>query len=90
MGKSFELFPKRYGIFPYIFLIYLAMPAYYISQTAGLKAVLGWGLLLLFLVTYRQLYSQIDTQETFSFWLGLQIAIILILTIWYSPFHLFM
>jgi len=90
MGKSFELFPKRYGIFPYIFLIYLAMPAYYVSQTDGWKAALGWGLLLLFLVTYRQLYRQVDVEKTFAFWLGVQIAVMLLLTICYSPYHLFM
>lgn len=90
MSRDFEIFPKRYGFFPYIFLIYLAMPAYYVSQTDGWKAALGWGLLLLFLVTYRQLYSQVDVQKTFTFWLGVQIAAMLLLIILYSPYHLFL
>ncbi|MBM7716179.1 sensor histidine kinase [Siminovitchia sp. FSL H7-0308] len=90
MSRTFEIFPKRYGFFPYIFLIYLMMPAYYISRTEGWKALLGWGLLLLFLITYRQLYIQLDTQKTFTFWLVVQIITMIFLTLWYSPYHLFL
>lgn len=90
MSRAFEIFPKRYGFFPYIFVIYLAMPAYYVSQTDGWKAAFGWGLLFLFLVTYRQLYSQVETQKTFTFWLSVQIVIMILLTIWYSPYHVFL
>ncbi|TWK65939.1 hypothetical protein CHCC20342_3004 [Bacillus licheniformis] len=54
MGLSI---PKRYGFFPYIFLIYLLLPISYLTnQTSGIKQLIGFGLVLLFLVTYRQLF----------------------------------
>ncbi len=57
MKKNFSMFPKRYGFFPYIFLIYLLLPISYLTnQTSGIKQLIGFGLVLLFLVTYRQLF----------------------------------
>jgi len=54
--KRFRVFPEKYGYFPYVFLIYLLLPAYYIVMESGMKMAVGWGLLFVFLVSYRQLY----------------------------------
>jgi two-component system sensor histidine kinase DesK len=65
------------------------MPILYLANETGLKAGIGYGLLLLFLVAYRQLYSVISRKQ-FSFWLALQIGIVLIFSIGYSPYILLM
>ncbi|RWR07295.1 sensor histidine kinase [Siminovitchia fortis] len=90
MKNRFRVFPKMFGFFPYIFLIYLFMPAVYISQETGMKMVFGFGLLLLFLVSYRQLYWQGQVETGLTIWLAIQIIIMVILSIWYNPYHLFM
>lgn len=81
--KKFEIFPRRYGFFPYIFLVYLLMPLYYVSVASGLKEVLGYGLLLVFLASYRQLYHLLDSKKHFDTWLMIQIAIVIILATYY-------
>lgn len=90
MKSKFRVFPKNLGIFPYVFLIYLVMPIAHISQEQGLKVILGYSFLLLFLVSYRQLYWQKELKAAFTAWLSTQIAIIVILSIWYDPYNLFM
>ncbi|MEK5440610.1 sensor histidine kinase [Fredinandcohnia sp. FSL W7-1320] len=87
--KKFRIFPARYGFFPYIFLIYLVMPAYYVSLENGWKQVAGIGLLLLFLVTYRQLYNTSD-KKTYAYWLVIQIILVMILAISYNLYNLFL
>ncbi|MEH7345499.1 sensor histidine kinase [Bacillus sp. JJ1532] len=89
--KKFEIFPARYGFFPYIFLVYLFMPGYYIYFEPGIKLVAGFMLLGLFLVTYRQLYHYIDNGDrTYTIWLLIQVAIILILSIFYNINNVFL
>lgn len=74
---------------PYIFLCYLVMPLFYVLNETGLKAVIGYLLLLLFLVSYRQLYST-TSEKWFSFWLALQIGIVVVFSFGYDPYILFM
>ncbi|HJF33418.1 MAG TPA: sensor histidine kinase [Sporosarcina psychrophila] len=87
--RHFQFFPKKYGFFPYIFLCYLLMPLIHVLNETGFKAVIGYSLLLLFLLTYRQLYHTI-AKKSFSYWLTLQVGIIMILSIGYNPYNLFM
>ena len=89
--KKFEIFPAKFGFFPYMFLIYLFMPGYYIFFEPGLKMVAGYVLLVIFLVTYRQLYQFIESDnKTYTYWLMLQVSIILILAIFYNINNLFL
>lgn len=81
--RKFEIFPRRYGFFPYIFLVYLLMPFYYVSFASGLKEILGYGLLLVFLASYRQLYHVLDSKAHFNTWLMIQIAIVVALATFY-------
>ncbi|NQX46732.1 sensor histidine kinase [Paenibacillus tritici] len=86
--KQFRFFPQRFGFFPYIWLIYLVFPVLNLKGYSGFKLMAGYALVLLFLVTYRQLYWQ--EGKAFSAWLGLQILIIVVLFILYSPYNLYM
>ncbi|MCV9884226.1 sensor histidine kinase [Metabacillus halosaccharovorans] len=87
--KGFRAFPDRYGFFPYVFLIYLAMPAYYVAIAHGWKRIIGIGLLLLFLITYRQLYNSFD-KKSYTYWLVIQVFVILILAILFNLYNIFL
>lgn len=55
-GRKFRLFPQKYGFFPFVWMFYLLLPAFNLQEERGLKLIIGAALLLLFAVTYRQLY----------------------------------
>ena len=55
----------------------------------GLKAVFGYGMLALFLVTYRQLFCLMG-EKSYSYWLAIQLGIVFVLGVWYDPNNLFM
>ncbi|MBU5266666.1 sensor histidine kinase [Virgibacillus proomii] len=84
-----ELFPKKYGFFPYVFLIYLIMPAVLLLEEEGAKQVFGYLLLLLFLISYHQLFHKEGTRM-FSYWLGVQMGIICFQSIAYDYNFLFL
>jgi two-component system, NarL family, sensor histidine kinase DesK len=88
-GWKISIFPRRYGFFPYIFLIYVLFPIYYLMSETGLKQFIGYVMVFLFLVTYRQLYFAAG-RRSFSYWLALQLLIIFILTMFYNLNFLFL
>lgn len=73
---------------PYIFLVYVFFPISFIAAESGWKRILGFVLILLFVISYRQLYFVAGTRQ-FHFWLYLQMTIILILTV-YNINHIFL
>jgi two-component system, NarL family, sensor histidine kinase DesK len=87
--KKFELFPSRYGFFPYIFLVYVLLPIIEVMQEDGIKQIIGILLVLVFLLSYQQLYSHIE-KNTFNQWLVIQILLVMIFSIFYDPNLLFM
>ncbi|WP_282155103.1 sensor histidine kinase [Cytobacillus gottheilii] len=87
--REIEIFPKRYGYFPYVFLIYFIMPFYYISTEQGWKMFIGYLLLFIFFISYRQLYFLIDG-HIFHQWIVGQLLIILILSVFYNLNFLFL
>lgn len=89
MDSRFSIFPKKYGFFPYIWLIYLTFPIYFVSIEQGLKQVIGYSMLLLFLVTYRQLYNS-PREKWFVFWLAIQLLIILVFCLFYNLNFIFL
>jgi two-component system sensor histidine kinase DesK len=89
MFGKFEIFPKKLGYFPYLWLLYISMPIIYMTQEQGLKAVCGYIMIGVFIFTYRQLYF-VEGRPSFSYLLALQMLIILILTLFYSPYNMFM
>lgn len=86
--KQFRVFPERFGFFPYIWLIYLVFPVLNFDGYSGYKLMAGYTLLLLFLVTYRQLYW--SEEKIYTAWLGLQLLIIVVLSVVYSPYNMYM
>lgn len=55
----------------------------------GMKAVFGYALILLFLLSYRQLYWEVS-KKVHTIWLLIEISIIFILSVWYFPYYIFM
>ncbi|PEP18899.1 sensor histidine kinase [Bacillus wiedmannii] len=84
--KRIEIFPKQMGFFPYMFLVYLLFPIYHLSQASGWKLVIGSGMLIIFIITYRQLYF---VQRTFVFWACVQMVLIFLFALFYNPFMIF-
>ncbi|WP_066370341.1 sensor histidine kinase [Neobacillus fumarioli] len=89
MKKSFSLFPRKFGLFPYIFLIYLLFPVVYLTNETGMKQVIGYGMTLLFFITYRQLYFAYG-KSTFTYWLAVQLGIVFIFSTVYQLNYIFL
>ncbi len=89
MKKSIGIFPKQFGFFPYIFLVYVLFPINYLLAETGTKQIIGFGLVLLFLITYRQLYFTTGKRE-FTYWLTVQMSIIFIFSCFYDLNHIFL
>src|SRR5690606_20931266 len=87
--KNFRLFPKQFGFIPHIFLIYLVMPLYQVNQEEGWKAVIGYSLLLLFFISYRQCYQPIPLTKFYA-WMAVQVAVTVIFVSYYDPFSIFL
>ncbi|EJQ45656.1 Two-component histidine kinase DesK [Bacillus mycoides] len=81
--KKFEIFPKQMGFFPYMWLVYLLFPIYNLTQVSGWKLVIGIGMLIVFIVTYRQLYF---VQKTFILWACIQMILTFLFALFYNPF----
>lgn len=86
---KWSVFPRQFGFFPFIFLIYIGFPIFYLTKETGLKQLLGYGMVLLFLITYRQLYFSMG-KRTFTYWLALQLAIVFIFSLFYHLNYMFM
>lgn len=89
MKKSIGIFPKQFGFFPYIFLVYVLFPVNYLLAENGTKQIIGFGLVLLFLITYRQLYFTTG-KTAFTYWLAVQMSIIFIFSCFYDLNHIFL
>ncbi|MED2511429.1 sensor histidine kinase, partial [Bacillus thuringiensis] len=80
--KRIEIFPKHMGFFPYMWFVYLLFPIYHLAQASGWKLVLGSSMLILFIITYRQLYF---VQKTFILWACIQMILIFLFALFYNP-----
>ncbi|WP_262177165.1 sensor histidine kinase [Saccharococcus sp. Marseille-Q5394] len=87
--KNFRLFPKRFGFIPHIFLVYLVIPLYQVNNEVGVKAVIGYGLLLLFFISYRQCYQPIRLREFYA-WLSIQVAVTIAFVVFNDPYSIFL
>ncbi|EKN70198.1 signal transduction histidine kinase [Neobacillus bataviensis LMG 21833] len=86
---KWSVFPRQFGFFPYVFLVYIGFPAFYLTKESGMKQLIGYGMLLLFLVTYRQLYFSMG-KRTFTYWLAIQLAIVFIFSLFYNLNYMFL
>ncbi|PEZ04271.1 sensor histidine kinase [Bacillus sp. AFS018417] len=84
--KQFEFFPKHMGFFPYIWLVYLLFPLYYLMGQSGWKLILGGGMLILFVIAYRQLYF---VKKTFVIWACIQFVITFLFSAFYEPYMIY-
>lgn len=89
MPEGFQVFPKKLGFYPYVWLIYIFIPIIIMSQEQGMKMVYGYLMIAIFVVSYRQLYFASE-HRSFSYWLASQMVIIFILSLFYNPYNLFM
>lgn len=85
---KFSLFPRHWGIYPYIWLIYMALFIYNMQFEHGVKKTIGYALLALFVVTYRQLYFV--SGRAYDSWVGLQMLLSAILLTFYNPNYIFL
>ena len=85
--KSFELFPKRFGWIPYVFLCYLALPISHVFLETGGKRILGIVLIAVFLVAYREAYKT-SSDRWLMGWSAIQLMVILMLAGFYQPYNL--
>lgn len=74
------------GFFPYIWLVYLLFPLYYLMGQSGWKLILGGGMLVLFVIAYRQLYF---VPKNFVMWACIQLVIIFLFSVFYNPYMIF-
>lgn len=58
------------------------------SFAEGLKQIIGYLLIALFLVSYRQLYFSVN--KGFTYWLAIQLGITFCLSMFYSPYNIFL
>lgn len=85
--KRIEIFPKHMGFFPYMWLVYLAFPIYALVQEEGSRLMFGAGMLILFVLAYRQLYF---VTKMFAMWACMQMIIALVFSFFYSPYLIFL
>lgn len=85
--KSFELFPRRFGWIPYIFLAYLILPLFHVLTESGMKRMLGFVILATFVVAYRQAYQAV-TDASLIAWSAILSVLILVLAWFYQPYNL--
>ena len=84
--KQFEIFPKHMGFFPYMWFVYLLFPIYTLTQESGWRLLFGIGMLVVFVIAYRELYF---VKETFTLWACIQMVITFIFAVLYNPFMIF-
>jgi len=87
--KKIRVFPERFGFFPYVFLFYLVLPGFSLLQETGIKMGIGYALLVVFFITYRQLYFSMQ-KPSYTYWLATELVIILIFGLFYDPNYVFM
>lgn len=89
MKKAISIFPKEFGFFPYIFLVYTIMPFLSLLKESGVKQGIGYGMLLLFVAAYRQLFCSVG-KASFTYWLIVQMAVILIYSVFYNITYIYL
>ncbi|MGZ9582967.1 sensor histidine kinase [Paenibacillus marinisediminis] len=85
----FRLFPEKYGYYPVVFLFYFLLPIYQLSLETGLKMIIGYMLLVVFIWSYRRLYFT-ENDRMFKGLIYLQLAIIILFCSLYNVAFIFM
>ena len=85
--RKTEIFPRALGFSPYVWLVYMVIPLFNMAYERGIKMVLGYAMIAVFIVSYRQLFF---SERLTAFWLAVQMIIIVTLSLLYLPFYSFM
>lgn len=85
--RKTEIFPRALGFSPYVWLVYMVIPLFNMAYERGIKMVLGYAMIAVFIVSYRQLFF---SERLTAFWLAVQMIIIVTLSVLYLPFYSFM
>lgn len=80
---KFRLFPQKQGFFPFVWAVYLVMPILNLRGETGMKLILGGIMIVVFALSYRQLYWV--RGGVFNVWLIIQMLIIVVLSVFYTP-----
>ncbi|EIT86407.1 YvfT [Fictibacillus macauensis ZFHKF-1] len=86
MFKSFRLFPKKEGFYPYIGLVYFILPLLGASNETGWKRIIIYTLLAVFLVLYRQLYFV--QGRRYDQLIFVQLCLLVVLTLYAHPMNM--
>lgn len=79
-----RIFPREEGYIPYLWLSNLIIPTAFLLREPPAKLWPGLALFALFILLYRELYCR---KAWSPVWLSLQLAIVLILAIFYHPMY---
>ncbi|MEK3968098.1 sensor histidine kinase [Paenibacillus sp. FSL H7-0323] len=85
---KFRLFPQKQGFFPFVWAVYLVLPILNLRGETGMKLILGGIMIAVFAISYRQLYWV--RGGVFNVWLFIQMLIIVVLSVFYTPYNLYM
>jgi two-component system sensor histidine kinase DesK len=84
--RNFQLFPKDQGKFAALWLINLIFPIYALLQEPMGKALIGFMLLAVFVLIYRQGFW---TSHYLIYYVVIHMVIIMLFTIYYHPMYLY-
>ncbi|GGE82225.1 sensor histidine kinase [Priestia taiwanensis] len=85
--ERFRVFPESVGWFPLIWMSYLLLPAYNLTKFSTMQMIVGYILLLIFAISYRNAYF---ATKHYALWVGIQLGILCYLSIFYSYLFLYM
>lgn len=65
------------------------MPFLSLLKESGVKQGIGYGMLLLFVAAYRQLFCSVG-KASFTYWLIVQMAVILMYSVFYNITYIYL
>jgi two-component system, NarL family, sensor histidine kinase DesK len=85
--ERFRVFPDSVGWFPLLWMSYLFFPAYNLTIFPMTQMGVGYVLLLLFAISYRNAYFE---TKYYALWMGLQLSILFYFGLFYNYWFLYM
>ncbi|WP_226666356.1 sensor histidine kinase [Metabacillus litoralis] len=83
----YKVFPKKEGYLPYLYLINICFPLYFLLQETTAKLLVGLLMLGLFILIYRETYWR---KDYIIFLIMAEFVITLIFAYFYHPMYLYM
>lgn len=83
----FKIFPREEGYLPYLYLVNICFPFYFLLKETSVKLMLGLLLLVTFIFLYRQVYW---TKRFITIFIAAEFVITLLFAYMYHPMYLYM